>query len=566
MIMAGKPLDYKKELAAQFGSYCQVHMHHTPRNSMKERTSGGICLGPSGNEQGGCRFLHLSTGVKITAYKWTTLPMPDNVIARVNLLGKDQPKDLTFYDRYGRPISTPDDDIQPAGVGVDLNPEQQDDDVLNIEQELQEIAQQDEVQQVEGLDPVQLQIIPQPNQTEFTDQNIETHPQMESEVDTPPTPVDNTGVRRSTRTKTQTKSSYIPSMHGKKYQTVLTQTPSAEVFDLMQIESPQVVATVMTQLSMHKGLKVWGDKAKRAVHAEMKQLHMRNTFKPKHWSSLSKDEKEKLLESHLFLKQKRCGTIKGRTVAGGNKQRGYINKQDASSPTVSTQALLLTCVVEAHEGRDIMTIDIPNAFIQTKVKDPKQRALIKIKGILVDILVDIAPHVYKEFVHTDRKGNKVIIAECMNAIYGTMVASLLYYMKFCASLKKLGFQPNPYEPCVQNRIVNGSQQTICFHVDDCKVSHIDPQVNDDLELQLRKEYEYIMEDGSGKMKVHRGKVHEYLGMTLDYTEKQVCQVSMPKFIDEVLNDFKKIMPDSKGGKTSAAPRNLFEVKETCEKL
>jgi hypothetical protein len=101
MIMAGKPLDYKKELAMQFGSYCQVHMHNSPQNSMKERTLGGICLGPSGNEQGGCCFLHLSTGVKITAYKWTILPMPDNVILRVNQLGKDQPKDLTFYDRHG---------------------------------------------------------------------------------------------------------------------------------------------------------------------------------------------------------------------------------------------------------------------------------------------------------------------------------------------------------------------------------------------------------------------------------------------------------------------------------
>jgi hypothetical protein len=53
-------------------------------------------LGPSGNEQGGCQFLHLSTGAKITAFKWTVLPMPDNVIVRVNHLGKDQPKDLTF--------------------------------------------------------------------------------------------------------------------------------------------------------------------------------------------------------------------------------------------------------------------------------------------------------------------------------------------------------------------------------------------------------------------------------------------------------------------------------------
>ena len=359
--------------------------------------------------------------------------------------------------------------------------------------------------------------IPQPNQAEITEQHIETQPVQETAADTEPTPVTDTGVRRSTRTKTQTKSSYIPSMHGKKYETVLTQIQETEVFDHMQSESPQVVATIMTQLSMNKGLKVWGDKAKKAVHAEMKQLHMRKTFKPKHWSSLSKDQKERLLESHLFLKQKRCGTIKGRTVAGGNKQRSYINKEEASSPTVSTQALLLTCIVEAHEARDNMTIDIPNAFIQTKVKDPKHRALIKIKGILVDILVEIAPEVYKEFVHTDKKGNKVIIAECMNAIYGTMVASLLYYMKFCDSLRKLGFKPNPYEPCVQNRMINGSQQTICFHVDDCKISHISKDVINNTIEWLRKDYESIFEDGSGAMKVHRGKVHKYLGMTLDFS-------------------------------------------------
>ena len=73
----------------------------------------------------------------------------------------------------------------------------------------------------------------------------------------------------------------------------------------------------------------------------------------------------RILESHLFLKQKRDGTVKGRTVAGGNKQRDYIGKEEASSPTVSTEAVVLTSVIEASEDRDVATIDIPNAFIKT---------------------------------------------------------------------------------------------------------------------------------------------------------------------------------------------------------
>ena len=48
-------------------------------------------------------------------------------------------------------------------------------------------------------------------------------------------------------------------------------------------------------------------------------------------------------------------------------------------------------------------INIPNAFIQTRVEDEKDMAIINIRGILVDILVDLAPDVYREFVTTDKK-------------------------------------------------------------------------------------------------------------------------------------------------------------------
>ncbi len=67
--------------------------------------------------------------------------------------------------------------------------------------------------------------------------------------------------------------------------------------------------------------------------------------------------------------QKREGDIKARMVAGGNTQRGHVTKEELSSPTVSTKAVLLTLIVDALEGRDVAVIDIPNAFIQTQVHD-----------------------------------------------------------------------------------------------------------------------------------------------------------------------------------------------------
>ena len=61
----------------------------------------------------------------------------------------------------------------------------------------------------------------------------------------------------------------------------------------------------MTQLSMKAGLKRWGNKGKQAVSKELLQLHMRDTFRPIDPKTLSKNEYDKVLESHMFLKQKR---------------------------------------------------------------------------------------------------------------------------------------------------------------------------------------------------------------------------------------------------------------------
>jgi hypothetical protein len=344
--------------------------------------------------------------------------------------------------------------------------------------------------------------------------------------------------------------------------------------DFYQSE-PDVVATIMmqlsesamlTQLSLKAGLKEWGKEGHTAAHMEMKQLHLRNTFKPKHWRELSHTQRQMVLESHMFLKEKRDKSIKGRTVAGGNKQRDYISKEDSSSPTVATESVLLTCIIDAQERRDVAVIDIPNAFIQTKIEDEKDMAFIKIRGVLVDILVEIAPDVYKPYVTKDKKGVKQLLVQVQNALYGTMVASLLYYRKFVKSLTDIGFTLNPYDPCVANKMIEGKQMTICFHVDDCKLSHRKRKVMDRMIKYLRQEYESIFEDGSGAMSVSRGKIHKYLGMVLDYTVPG--QVSIDQFaqIDDIITTFEKADPSGGGTKSSAAPSNLFKVDDNCEKL
>jgi len=106
----------------------------------------------------------------------------------------------------------------------------------------------------------------------------------------------------------------------------------------------------------------------------MKQLYWQNSYKPKHWHKLSKNQKEQVLKSHIFVKQKRDGKIKAQKVISGNKQRDYIAKEDASYPTVLAETVMLMCVIDVCEERDVAVVDIPKVFVHTVVRARKMQS------------------------------------------------------------------------------------------------------------------------------------------------------------------------------------------------
>ena len=135
-----------------------------------------------------------------------------------------------------------------------------------------------------------------------------------------------------------------------------------------------------------------------------------------------------------------------------------------------------------------MSADVPNAFIQTEMPEIKQgeeRVMMKITGVLVDMLIQLDPQLYGPHVVYE-KGRKVLYVQVLRAIYGMLTASLLWYLKFKKDLEGIGFKFNDYDPCIANRLVNGKQHTIRFHVDDLLSSHVDPKVNDRFAVWLEK--------------------------------------------------------------------------------
>ncbi len=134
---------------------------------------------------------------------------------------------------------------------------------------------------------------------------------------------------------------------------------------------------------------------------------------------------------------------------------------------------------------------------------------------------------------------------------------------------------NPYDPCVWNRVIVGKQMTICFHVNNCKISHLDPKVVNYTIVWLHDEYNSVFTDGSSMMKVARGKVHKYLGMTLDLATLKTVKVTMLEYVDEIIGSWDKACSELNDGYkavsgckriATAAPDDLFKVDEDAVKL
>ena len=84
--------------------------------------------------------------------------------------------------------------------------------------------------------------------------------------------------------------------------------------------------------------------------------------------------------------------------------------------------------------------------------DVDEDVIMVLKAELADMMVQIAPEIYRRYVTIDRKGNKILYVKLQKALYGLMRASLLFYRKLRKEFKNYGVVVNPYDPCVGNKM------------------------------------------------------------------------------------------------------------------
>jgi hypothetical protein len=233
-------------------------------------------------------------------------------------------------------------------------------------------------------------------------------------------------------------------------------------------------------------------------------------------------------------------------------QRAYIPKEEAALPTVSMESIFITATIAASKRRKVRCYNVPSAFINTDVDED---VLMVLKGESAKMMIKIVPQVYRKYVTADRKGMPILYVKLQMVLYGLMRASLLFYRKLRKELEDCGFEINPHNPCVANKMRDGGKQlTVIWHVDDlmelCET-----------DFELTKFSCYLTGIYGPKLSMHTGRKHGYLGADMEFNDDGTLDMSMIPYLKNVIADFPELIV---GKAATPAADHLFVIRDEKE--
>jgi hypothetical protein len=615
MIVEGRPNPDFNHKRIVFGSYALVYTGTD--NTMEARSVPAIALQES-NDHGGHYFMNLYTGKRLHAYKWTELPIDDDVIDMVKQLATAE-KGPIIKSKYpmfewapGIPIEDEvtdiahddddnDDDTIEQNNDVNENNEMNVNDnevVINDENDVfEQIAQQDNNENENENEQIYITEDEEDNDIDNTNIEQEEDDDIMHESDDVLPPInehveersedsDSTSTnetteskeRESTESEERTYANQRPRRenaglgvdtlemsfdgksytHGRHRQFMMVK----ENYDINQdMDSYMSLATkvMFTQMNAKKGIKRFGERAIAAMFKEYKQMDEgpmpgKPVFGVCDSTKLSWEEKRQALEAVNLIKEKRCGKIKGRTCANGSKQRQYLKEDESVYSPTCSTESLLSTAVIDAFEKRDVAIFDVPGAFLQTEMPKDKNVIMIIRDEFVDIMCEVNPE-YIPYVITDKNGRKVLYVKILRAIYGCIESALLWYELYTKTLKDMGFVLNPYDRCVANKVINGKQCTIVFYVDDNKLSHVDPNVVTEILDKISEHF--------GDLVITRGKTHDFLGMTMTFRDDNKVELDMIKKLEESLESF----PSRCGYKvTSPCSPHLWNVNENAERL
>jgi hypothetical protein len=96
------------------------------------------------------------------------------------------------------------------------------------------------------------------------------------------------------------------------------------------------------------------------------------------------------------------------------------------------ESVFITAVIDVHKGRNVACFAIPGAFLHTDIEEDITMVL---KGRLAELMVQVAPNLYRKYITVDRKGMAILYVKMQKALYGLLRSAFLFYNKLVANLE-----------------------------------------------------------------------------------------------------------------------------------
>eukprot|EP00536_Pseudo-nitzschia_multiseries_P017800 jgi/Psemu1/52590/gm1.52590_g len=494
-IIKGIVLDHNIHFPVLFVKYAQTYKG--TGNRMTERTIGAIALGPTGSlQQGGVRFYSLLTGEYLDRHKkdYKLLPIPLDAIKCIERLARQSCTGLTFSDRNNTVYGTDDDD--------------NDDNDDNF--------------------------LPTTTTTAIPVDDDDSAP-VTSDYDDDSTGVDNenldsTGVDHH-NIQTTGVDEQDPDLLGENYEPRVAinganeDDPHDDVYHSIQTRSGHESIPLVTRIASTLHLN---------PILNFKRLMI---YKNEHQNFMATLEYlDRRVESHYDL-------LNNYTLAQMNIKEGLRTYRDRGKASV---------MKEIVDQESISSEDKKWALPILMFMVLKRCGKLKSRGC-----ADGRPQrlwTTKQEVSSPTPTVELIkYILAINALERRGVASFDLPAQFLQTNMDESLYLKITGPLALLLIVDGTQLTVIFLIDDGLITHVKPECVTELLKQLNSVYGKI-----DPLTITRGKTHEYLGMTIDFSKDGKVTLPMYDYVKKLID---KLPADMKGMKPTAAPEYLFKTSD-----
>jgi hypothetical protein len=491
--------EFKNEIGLSFGDYVEVYNPRVEGRSndvLTMWTEPCIALYPSANRKGSWIMLNLNSNSYVRRTQWKKLPVNQLILSKMNELDSITLADIPIEETESEHIANDREigtHVPPTRTQLGMTMDKEalgdhDPDMPNLCEGIGEDDSDSESEEV-----IEDQKVAEFDAILNAESSVSESATVALEEQARP-------VRRSTRTIAGTK------------------------------RYDKVYKWNLLNLSVKTTVKDFGNVAIEAVRSKLKQLfEEKKALMPVKYANLSKEQRKRVVNSHMFLKEKfddgRFVKMKARLVANGRMQDSAIYC-DYSSPTAKTRSVMTCLKIAAVKGWDLLKIDVGGAFLCASMDDTEEFFMSldkELSAMAAECMLRL-----KEFI--DSTGR--ITVQVDKAMYGLIQSTKLWYNELTKTLMSNGFKKVQSDECVLVKTLEGGRHLVILL---CKDDDLLVMSSSKADRHWVKD---LLERVYGKVTYDEGNRLPYLGMTVIKT-KNGFAVCMRAYMEDVLQLYSK---------------------------